>query len=153
MQLTDKKIASTLICGVTRRNLLLTDKRDEFIIPPLNNIYFQRDNFCSIGECISINKMKYIIRQRETLLSEFVFNTLPKYKNVKKVYSRYQGNTIEGGDIFPYTKDTLVVGISERTTLKAITKLAANLKRAKTQFKQIVCINVPKVGRLMHLDT
>jgi arginine deiminase len=152
-QLPNKNIARMLINGVTKRFLLITDKRDEFIVNPLNNIYFQRDNFCCVGNCITINKMKYTIRQRESLLSEFVFNNHPKFKNVKKVYSRNESNTIEGGDIFPYTKDTLVIGISERTTIDAVIKLASNLKEAKASFKEIVCINVPKVGRLMHLDT
>ena len=62
--------------------------------------------------------------------------------------------SIEGGDVFIYNNDTLVVGVSERTDLETITLLAKNIKANKEcEFKRIVAINVPKWTNLMHLDT
>jgi arginine deiminase len=142
-----------LIEGVSECDLEKPCTTKKFLTKPLANIYFQRDNFSSIGSCISINKMKYTIRQRENLLSELVFKHHPKFSGTKFVYSRTNKYTMEVGDIFPYSKDVLVIGISQRTSLNAVSQLAKNLKANKEQFKKIICINVPKVGRLMHLDT
>jgi arginine deiminase len=140
-----------LIEGVTYHNIDL--HRQGFVADPLDNIYFQRDTYSSIGNTVSIHRMKYHIRQRESLLSEFLFKFHPRFKRIKKVYSRNEKLAIEGGDIFPYNQQTLVVGVSERTSLNAILKLANNLKKSRSPYQQIVAINVPKAGRLMHLDT
>ncbi|GMO15687.1 MAG: arginine deiminase [Mycoplasmoidaceae bacterium] len=154
MKLKPSQFVRKLIEGVEPYDLDPNGPNDDkFFMKPLANIYFQRDNFSSIGNCISINKMKYEIRQRENLMSEFVFKYNQKFKGTKFVYSRNSKNTIEGGDIFPYTEDTLVVGISERTSLASVLELSKNLKSNKENFKKVVCINVPKIGRLMHLDT
>jgi arginine deiminase len=61
---------------------------------------------------------------------------------------------MEGGDVFIYTKDTLVIGVSDRTDIHAILTIAKALKIDKgNTFKQIIAINVPHEFELMHLDT
>ncbi|ALA30188.1 arginine deiminase [Mycoplasmoides pneumoniae] len=62
--------------------------------------------------------------------------------------------TIEGGDIFVYDQQTVVVGLSERTTEAAINVLAKKIQQdSSTSFKRIFVINVPQLPNLMHLDT
>jgi arginine deiminase len=147
-----KLLIRKLIEGISYLDLMKGGKKD-YITEPLDNIYFQRDGYASIGNNVSIHHMKYNIRNRETLIYELVFSNHPKFFNTKQVYSRNSKLSLEGGDVFPYTKETLVVGVSERTTLKAIANLAKNMIKEQTKFKQIIAINVPKTGRLMHLDT
>ena len=39
-----------------------------FIIDPMPNLYFTRDNFATMGHGISLNHMYSVTRQRETIL-------------------------------------------------------------------------------------
>ncbi|MGL5591142.1 MAG: arginine deiminase family protein [Mycoplasmoidaceae bacterium] len=126
----------------------------DFVVDPMPNLYFTRDPFASIGNGVSINRMKYDTRRRETIFSEFIFNNHPSYKNTPKYYNRTASGTIEGGDIFIYNSETLVIGLSERTSKKAIIQIAKNIKKNKEcKFKTIYAVNVPKAKNLMHLDT
>ncbi|MGL5640609.1 MAG: arginine deiminase family protein [Mycoplasmoidaceae bacterium] len=126
----------------------------DFVIDPMPNLYFTRDPFASIGNGVSINRMKYDTRRRETIFSDFIFNNHPSYKDTPKYYNRTASGTIEGGDIFIYNSETLVIGISERTSKKAIIQIAKNIKKNKEcKFKTIYAVNVPKAKNLMHLDT
>jgi arginine deiminase len=67
-----KGITKVLIEGIQSKDLYETTSNRVYITKPLANIYFQRDNYSCFGDCVSINKMKYLIRQRESLLSELV---------------------------------------------------------------------------------
>lgn len=126
----------------------------DFVVDPMPNLYFTRDPFASIGNGVSINKMKYDTRRRETIFSEFIFTYHPVYKDTPKYYNRNSSGTIEGGDIFIYNSETLVIGLSERTSKKAIIQIAKNIKKNKEcKFKYIYVVNVPKAKNLMHLDT
>ncbi|MGL5246504.1 MAG: arginine deiminase family protein [Mycoplasmoidaceae bacterium] len=126
----------------------------DLVVDPMPNLYFTRDPFASIGNGVSINRMKYDTRRRETIFSDFIFNNHPSYKDTPKYYNRTASGTIEGGDIFIYNSETLVIGHSERTSKKSITQIAKNIKKNKEcKFKKIYVVNVPKAKNLMHLDT
>lgn len=73
------------------------------------------------------------------------------YKNVRKVYSREMEPSLEGGDILVLSRDTVAVGISQRTEPFAIEILAKNL--LELGFSQILAIDIPKSRSFMHLDT
>lgn len=128
--------------------------KHEFIVDPIPNLFFTRDPFATVGDAITIHKMKYKTRQRETLFSKFIFDVHPEYKDVKKYTKRNGKYTIEGGDVFIYNSETLVIGVSERTEFEVIQQIAEKLAIEKnTTFKRIFAINIPKMGNLMHLDT
>ncbi|MGL4951889.1 MAG: arginine deiminase family protein [Mycoplasma sp.] len=126
----------------------------ELVIDPMPNLYFTRDPFSSVGNGITLHKMKYKTRQRETIFAQFIFNNHPEYKETPIFYNRDEEFTVEGGDIFIYSKDVLAIGVSERTTKEAIIKIAKNIQSNKEcEFKKILVINVPHMKNLMHLDT
>ncbi|MCF0218041.1 MAG: arginine deiminase [Malacoplasma sp.] len=128
--------------------------QNELIIDPMPNLYFTRDPFASVGNGITLNTMYYPTRRRETIFAQFIFKHHKDYKTTPLYYDRYENDSIEGGDVFIYGKDKLVVGCSQRTSLKAIQKLAHNIQQNKeVKFKKIYVVNVPKKGELMHLDT
>ncbi|MGL4647719.1 MAG: arginine deiminase family protein [Mycoplasmoidaceae bacterium] len=128
--------------------------KHELIADPMPNLYFTRDPFSTIGNGVSIHKMKYETRRRETLFSQFIFDVHPEYQTVPKYYDRHAPFTIEGGDIFIYNSDNLVIGLSERTEKKAILRIAKNInKNHDCKFKKIYVVNIPKAKNLMHLDT
>jgi arginine deiminase len=126
-----------------------------FYTDPMPNILFQRDPFASIGDGLAINNMMTDARQRETLLSEYMFKYHPRFENeniphYKERTTRWKS---EGGDMLVLSKDTLAIGISKRTDPRAIEALAKKLFDANTSFKTILAFNIPKTRAFMHLDT
>lgn len=148
-----RKLIEVMMAGITKYDLGIKADR-ELIVDPMPNLYFTRDPFASVGNGVTIHYMRYKVRQRETLFSRFIFNNHPKLVKTPWYYDPAMKMSIEGGDVFIYNNDTLVVGVSERTDLDTITLLAKNIKANKEcEFKRIVAINVPKWTNLMHLDT
>lgn len=126
----------------------------ELVVDPMPNLYFTRDPFASVGNGVTIHHMHYPTRQRETIFADFIFENHPDYKNTPKYYNRTEKNSIEGGDIFVYNSQTLVIGDSERTGHQAIESLTQKIKNnPEVTFKKIYAVNVPKMANLMHLDT
>ncbi|BAP39643.1 arginine deiminase [Metamycoplasma canadense] len=148
-----RKLIEMMMAGITKYDLGI-EADHELIVDPMPNLYFTRDPFASVGNGVTIHYMRYKVRQRETLFSRFVFSNHPKLVNTPWYYDPSLKLSIEGGDVFVYNNDTLVVGVSERTDLQTVTLLAKNIVANKEcEFKRIVAINVPKWTNLMHLDT
>ncbi len=127
-----------------------------FICNPLPNLYFQRDPFISIGNGACINKMYSVTRNRETLYADIMFKYHPMFKEhpVPRWYDRDYENTLEGGDVLVLNKQTLIVGISQRTELEGIRKLAYNIFfNDHNSFTDIIAINIGESRKYMHLDT
>ena len=125
-----------------------------FITYPIPNLYFTRDPFVLIDGGVSINRMYSKTRKRETIFGDFIFKYHPRFKDTIKYYNRNENFAIEGGDILILNKETLIVGVSERTTPQAIEKLAKNLFfENETSFKQVLAFSIPKKRTFMHLDT
>ena len=126
-----------------------------FYTDPMPNILFQRDPFATIGNGIVINKMFTEARQRETILSEYMFNYHPRFEDeeIPKYIDRNYRYNSEGGDMLVLNDETLAIGISKRTDPRAIEHLARELFAANTSFKTILAFNIPKTRAFMHLDT
>jgi len=126
-----------------------------FYTDPMPNILFQRDPFASIGNGVAINNMLTDTRQRETILSEYMFKYHPMFENenIPFYINRNNRYNSEGGDVLVLSKDTLAIGISKRTDPRAIEKLAKKLFTSNTSFKTIIALNIPKTRAFMHLDT
>ena len=126
-----------------------------FYTDPMPNILFQRDPFATIGDGLAINNMMTDARQRETLLSEYMFKYHPRFENenIPQYKSRTTRYKSEGGDMLVLNKKTLAIGISKRTDPRAIEALAKRLFEANTSFKTILAFNIPKTRAFMHLDT
>ncbi len=133
----------------------LVSEDSAFITDPMPNLYFTRDNFASIGEGISLNKMYSVTRNRETIYAEYIFNYHPKFAGkVYKYYDRYEQCHIEGGDILNLNEHVLAVGISQRTEAGAIDQLAKNIfKNKESKIDTILAFNIPNSRAFMHLDT
>ena len=124
-----------------------------FVLDPMPNLYFTRDPFASIGNGVSIHKMFTETRHRETLFAKFIFEYHPLYKNTDVWYDRNENFSLEGGDILILNKETIAIGISQRTHENAIEKFAQKVLTEETHFKKILAINIPKQRTFMHLDT
>ena len=126
----------------------------DLIIPPMPNLYFQRDPFACVGEGILLNNMHYPTRKRETIYAEYIFKYHPDYKDVKKYYDRYKHASVEGGDVLNLSENVLAIGISQRTSPDAIEMIATNLfDDEQAKIDTVLAFNIPKSRAFMHLDT
>ncbi len=144
-----------------------TFNEKEMLFPPIPNFIFTRDIGIVINDHILLNKPARKARTREALLAKYIFYNhpfftgyrsnvielsdtshhflLPREGDDKKV-------TLEGGDIMVITRDHLLVGVSERTTLEAAHQCITVLFE-KGIVKKITVIKIPKKRDYMHIDT
>lgn len=154
-----KQLAKVFITG--------TSNDKEMLFPPIPNFIFTRDIGIVVNDYILLNKPAKKARTREALLVKYIFynhpmfagyrnniielpNTshyflLPKDGDDKKV-------TLEGGDVMVVTKDHLLIGISERTTVEAAHQ-CINILFEKNVVKKITIVKIPKKRDYMHIDT
>ncbi|MEN6436724.1 MAG: arginine deiminase family protein [Anaerolineaceae bacterium] len=109
----------------------LADPKKEFCLTPMTNISWSRDPAASIGEGLVFSKMACKPREREPLYVKAIFKNHPEFKDLNyKVWygdSPEDTTTIEGGDIFPISKNALMIGQNERTNPITVMKLAERL--------------------------
>ena len=157
-----KEMVLKCISGIRKSDLKTYRKRTltdyvtnvPFITNPIPNLYFTRDPFVLIDSGVSINRMFSTTRKRETIFGKYIFKYHPRFKDVTKYYTRDEAFAIEGGDILVLNNNTLIVGVSERTTPQAIERLAKNLfYNNKTTFTNVLAFSIPKKRTFMHLDT
>jgi arginine deiminase len=133
-------------------------RADDFILPPLPNHLFQRDNSCWIYGGVTINPMAMPARQRESLHTRAIYRFHPLFSDSDFVTyyggedDVYQPATIEGGDVHVIGHGAVLIGMGERTTPMAIESVARALF-ASGQATKVVAIELPHSHAFMHLDT
>ncbi|HHM2728155.1 TPA: arginine deiminase [Staphylococcus aureus] len=163
-KLSDQELVNKIMAGVRKEEIQLEtthlveymDDRYPFYLDPMPNLYFTRDPQASIGRGMTINRMYWRARRRESIFMTYILKHHPRFKDkdVPVWLDRNSPFNIEGGDELVLSKDVLAIGISERTSAQAIEKLARNIfKDANTSFKKIVAIEIPNTRTFMHLDT
>jgi arginine deiminase len=133
-------------------------RADDFILPPLPNHLFQRDNSCWIYAGVSVNPMAKPARQRESLHSRAIYRYHPMFAG--QDFAWYYGDddashlpaTIEGGDVHVIGHGAVMIGMGERTTPMAAETLAAALLQAG-QASTVIAVELPASRAMMHLDT
>lgn len=124
-----------------------------FYVEPMPNLYFTRDPFSCVDGGVVFSRMANEIRQRETLFAEYIFRYHPAYKDVPHWYDRTENWSIEGGDCLILNRNTVAIGMSERTTPEAIECVANRLLTPEAGFQSVLAIDLPKFRTFMHLDT
>ncbi len=126
-----------------------------FALPPLPNLFFTRDAAMVINERVFIGTMANPIRTAEAVLMSYIFrhHSIVKCKKfladgVKEPTSRA---TFEGGDILILREDTVLIGMSERTSIPGIDYLVEQFK-ANRKIKHIFVVILPKIRAAIHLD-
>ncbi len=101
-------------------------RADDFVLTPLPNHLFQRDNSCWIYGGVTINPMAKPARQRETLHTRAIYRFHPLFAGADFVTyygdddRNYQPATIEGGDVHVIGHGAVLIGMGERTTPMAV---------------------------------
>lgn len=131
----------------------------DWILSPLPNTQFTRDNSAWIFGGVSLNPMFWPARQQETLLTAAIYRYHPNFVNAE--FETWFGNPtqawhpstyLEGGDMMPVKDGILLVGLGERSSLNATTELAKNLFQAGAA-ERVIAATLPKSRAAMHLDT
>lgn len=150
-------------------NVLITGyhgDEDHIFFDPIPNFIFTRDIAVTIKDHVIITKAAKGARQRENILTRFIFKTHPLFSDLAKDDKIINLNdfelfppsrmgeqvSIEGGDIMMFANDFLLIGCSERTTdhaMQSIKKVVFD----KQLVKYVVQINIPNDRSMMHIDT
>jgi arginine deiminase len=154
------ELAKTLISGSTPSN--------EMLFPPIPNFIFTRDIGISINDHLLLNRPKKQARSREALLSQYIFYCHPYFAKMREKIIEIPDNetvfllpedeveenlsTLEGGDVMMVSKNHLLIGISERTSIYAA-KQVIKLLFEKKVVEKITLVKIPKKRDYMHIDT
>lgn len=130
---------------------------DDFILAPLPNHLFQRDNSTWVHDRVSINPMAKPARLRETINSRIVYDFHPMFASHRDHYfgDSFEAPgpaTVEGGDILVLGNGSILVGLGERTTPQGI-ELLARSYFASGNVHQVIVVELPRARSFMHLDT
>ena len=122
---------------------------DDFLLPPLPNTLFQRDNAAWVGTGVSINPMAKPARRRESLNTRTVLHHHPVFAAAD--FRVYAGDsdvdsslvTWEGGDVHVVGEDAVLIGMGERTSPMGVERLARELMSAGL-VRRVLAIELPK---------
>jgi arginine deiminase len=124
-----------------------------FLLDPLPNAYFTRDPQAAIGNGMSVNKMTYPARQRESMITEYILNYNTRFASKVPIWrGRDHVSHIEGGDELVLSDHVVAIGISQRTSAQAIVEIAEQLFKG-SNFDTVIAIAIPHNHAMMHLDT
>ncbi|KEA32566.1 arginine deiminase [Staphylococcus epidermidis] len=162
--LSNQALINKIMAGVRKEEIQLEsthlveymDDKYPFYLDPMPNLYFTRDPQASIGRGMTVNRMFWRARRRESIFISYILKHHPRFKdeNIPLWVDRDCPFNIEGGDELVLSKDVLAIGISERTSAQAIERLARRIfKDSLSTFKKVVAIEIPTSRTFMHLDT
>ncbi|MGD9956710.1 MAG: arginine deiminase [Candidatus Nanopelagicales bacterium] len=160
-------LAEVLVGGVLRKDIDLDEGSSllwaylepmDFLLRPLPNHLFQRDNSAFVYGGLSVNPMAKPARKRETINSRAVWNFHPMFRDAGLHF--YYGNdsayhdpaNVEGGDILVIGNGAVMVGMGERTTPQGVEFLARQWF-AHGEVTRVIVVELPKERAFMHLDT
>jgi arginine deiminase len=132
-----------------------------FLLPPLPNTQFTRDNSSWVFQGVTLNPMYWPVRRQETLLTAAIYRFHPTFAgedfpvwfgDPEQQPVDHGAATLEGGDVMPIGHGTLVVGLGERTSQQAVTQLARALFKADA-VDRVILACLPRSRAAMHLDT
>jgi arginine deiminase len=131
---------------------------DDFLLPPLPNHMFPRDNSCWVYDGVCLNPMAKPARLRETLHIRAIYRYHPLFADagLRTYYGDDDADhlpaSIEGGDVHVLGCGAVLIGMGERTTPMAVEILATALF-SSGQATTVIAVELPRSHAMMHLDT
>lgn len=159
------KLAEHLIGGVAKADLPFDAEglvarcasASDFLLPPLPNTLFTRDNSCWIGDGVVLCPMFWPARRQETLLMTALYRFHPAFAgNAKEWWGDPDQDhgiaSLEGGDVMPLGGGVVLVGMGERSSPQGVAHLARALF-AQGASTRVLAAQLPKTRGAMHMDT
>ena len=164
-----RQLAETLIGGLSTYEFPETHGGDtlglvrdaagvnEYLLPPLPNTLYTRDTTCWIYGGVTLNPLFWPARHEETILATAIYRFHPDFAGNVNVWwgdptEDWGMATLEGGDVMPIGNETVLVGMSERSSRQGISQMAAALF-AQGAAERVIVAAMPKLRAAMHLDT
>lgn len=162
-------LAGALVGGVLKQDLelpagssLLWDylADDDFVLAPLPNTLFQRDNIAFAYDGLSVHPMAVPAREREIVHSRAVLHFHPLFRDAD-VHTYYGDDdlwhhpaTCAGGDILVAGNGVVLVGMGPRTTPQGVGLLVSGyFSDPRRQVTKVIVVELPRTPPLTHLDT
>jgi arginine deiminase len=153
-----KEVVAGLIGGVEKRQNNLTDylSHRSHDLSPLPNLFFTRDPGFVIGNRLFLSAMAHPVRRIEPLLVGLALGAW-QIADLPSSPTLLTGS-IEGGDVLVVNESTILVGLSNRTTVGGIDNLIAELRNTKELGKEqdeihrIFVVHLPDGRSMIHLD-
>ncbi|OKL48062.1 arginine deiminase [Boudabousia marimammalium] len=133
------------------------------VLPCLPNHLFTRDGSAWAYGGVSLNQMRMVARRRETVNLETIYSYHPYFQSFD--FLRWDDEAgfdpeafesdefaLEGGDVCVLGNRSLLIGVSERTTMRAVRRLAEKMLDSG-RVDRIVAAQLPISRAFMHLDT
>ena len=167
MEMDAYQLSVHLIGGISRAELPFGPKGmlgamlepQDFVLAPLPNQLFTRDNSAWIYGGVTLNRMYWPARRQETLNMAAIYKFHPMFKDADfeiwwgDDFESEQGMAhAEGGDIMPVGNGVVLIGMGERTTPQGVAQIARGLF-AKGGAQHVIAAGMPKERAAMHLDT
>jgi len=158
MALSEEEFLSVLVCGLKAKKDTLAAylSHREFDLNPLPNLYFTRDSAMVYLDRVITGSMAARVRRRESILMSEIFRHSQKVAPPQFLFDGAVNEdpeiTIEGGDFLVFSKDVLIIGVSERTTAKAVDLIAEKIVREIDAPVHIFALILPKKRATIHLD-
>ncbi|HEV2353777.1 MAG TPA: arginine deiminase family protein, partial [Puia sp.] len=164
---TEKELLRLDPVGLAKTFISGSLKDDRMLFAPIPNFIFTRDIGIVINHYVLLNKPAKKARTREALLAKYIFfnhslfeDYQDKIIELADTHHHFllprEGDdykvTLEGGDVMVISKDHLLIGVSERTSLEAAHQ-AINVLFERNVVKKITIIRIPKKRDYMHIDT
>ena len=133
-------------------------RADDFLLTPLPNHLFARDNSAWVYGGVSVGPMAKPARQRESVHVKAVYRYHPMFAGAG--FTTYYGGddaghepaSIEGGDVHVIGNRTVLIGMGERTTPMAV-EIVSHALFDSGQAGTVIAVELPKSHAMMHLDT
>jgi arginine deiminase len=144
-----------------REDLSSTLSEQSFLLAPIPNLYFTRDSSMTFGDRILSGAMASSIRSRESLITTTIYQNHPDFRGTDLLFNGFDfpnkaGSSnavrLEGGDFLVLSKDTLVIGVSDRTSREAIDFLGRLIASKTGKTITIVAVLLPSLRSTIHLD-
>jgi arginine deiminase len=165
------RLGDDLIAGVLEPRL--APGREHFRICPSPNIVFTRDYQFVLGGGAFVSSMAKQVRWKEPAIARFLFDhglglgavsfdvkSMALGTKARRRIEAAPGELlVEGGDVMALDQRTVLVGLSERTSLRGATALALALRWLRHQrpgefpFAELCAVEMPPKRAMMHLDT
>lgn len=167
MEMEAYQLSVHLVGGISRAELPFEPKGmlaallepQDFVLAPLPNQLFTRDPSAWIYGGVTLHPMFWPARRAETLNTAAIYKFHPMFKDADfefwwgdDVETDHGMAHVEGGDVMPVGKGTVLIGMGERTTPQAVGQVARSLF-AKGGAERIIAAAMPKERAAMHLDT
>ena len=158
LRMDTEELVDTLIGGLPARRHTLTDYLSErlYDIPPLPNLYFMRDGAMVFRDRALVGAMAHRVRVNESLLLKAAFSYVPQLGSEGILFDGVlEGGgdvRLEGGDFMPVSRNTMILGVSERSSSEAVDRLAHNLIDTFAEPFHILVVMLPHEPSTIHLD-